>query len=444
MNVLRRGDGRYEQARLDAVWNGRKPDRYPELIVLAQSDADVVAAVGLAREQGLQVGIRSGGHSWVGNGVRDGGLLIDLSCLREVEVDATARRAAIRPAVNGRELMPRLEQHGLWFPTGTCPTVGTGGYILGGGFHWAPRLIGPAAASLDAIDVVLANGELVHADDDSHPDIMWAARGAGPGFFGVVTRLYLRLHRLPKALFGSTYVFPVDAYEEFARWYTAAILDQPPALSLIATVAHSPEPASDTIVVAFVPIAFTDSPDESEALLARAADCPVLDRAFIREPGHPWTIEQGYRRLDSMYPKGLRYRADAMWVHPDADGFVEASNAVVTSLPTRHSHVLFAPMIPREAPNAAFSVQTPLSFHVYGICEDDADDAAMLDWVVTAMRSLEPFSNGGGKVNDADLEARPHAVLSTQNAARLEELRAIYDPDGLFNSYLGETRPSCD
>ena len=442
LETLRRADPGYEEARLAAVWNGRKPDQYPELIVYPMSDADVVSAVRLGKERGLKIGVRSGGHSWVGNGVRDGGLLIDLSRMRDIDVDAATMTAAVRPAVNGRELMPRLEQIGAWFPTGTCPTVGIGGYLLGGGFHWAPRLIGPAAASLVAIDVVLADGELIHADDDSHPEIMWAARGAGPGLFGVVTRFHLRLHPLPKALLSSIYVFPSNAYEAFAVWYFEAIASLPPEVSAVATVAHSQVPGDDSTVIAFVPIAFTDSPVESAALLAPLAESPVAELAIVREGPHPWTMEQGYQLLDQMYPKGLRYRSDAIWINPDADGFLLASKEIAESLPTRHSHLLFAPMLPKEQPNAAFSVQTLLSVHAYGICESPDDDDAMLEWVGSSMRDLEPFSNGGGKVNDADLEARPQAVLSTRNAARLEELRAAYDPEGLFDSYLGETLPN--
>ena len=207
-------------------------------------------------------------------------------------------------------------------------------------------------------------------------------------------------------------------------------------------MARSQVPGDGSTVIAFVPIAFTDSPDESAALLAPLAESPVAGLAIVREGPHPWTMEQGYQLLDQMYPKGLRYRADAIWIHPESDGFLLASKKIAESLPTRHSHLLFAPMLPEEQPNAAFSVQTLLSFHAYGICDSPDDDDVMLRWVGSSMRSLEPFSNGGGKVNDADLEARPQAVLSTENAARLEELRAVYDPGGLFDSYLGETRPN--
>src|ERR1700689_3570321 len=118
----RQGDPGYEAARLDAVWNERKPDRHPAAILLAKSDEDVAAGVALARRGGLSGSIRSGGHSWVGNGVRDGVLLIDLSQLLGIEVDAQARTAAVRPATRGPALLEALAEHELFFPTGHAST----------------------------------------------------------------------------------------------------------------------------------------------------------------------------------------------------------------------------------------------------------------------------------------------------------------------------------
>ncbi len=146
-HVLRRGEDGYEQARLDAVWNARKPDRYRDLIVIAEHENDVVKAVGLAKAEGLRISVRSGGHSWVGNGVRDGGLLIDLSKLQAIDVDVENRVAAVQPAAKGPAINTMLLEHGLFFPTGHAPTVGIGGFILGGGYGWNSRFWGPACLS---------------------------------------------------------------------------------------------------------------------------------------------------------------------------------------------------------------------------------------------------------------------------------------------------------
>jgi len=162
--VLWRGDDGYEAARRAAVWNGRKPNRFPEVIVRPRTDDEVIAAVRLARTRGLKIGVRSGGHSWAASFLRDGGMLIDLSRMTAFSVDAAARTAAIQPGLKGTDLNRALRKHGLFFPSGHCTSVGLGGFLLQGGFGWNSRQWGPACVSVRAIDVVTADGERVHAD----------------------------------------------------------------------------------------------------------------------------------------------------------------------------------------------------------------------------------------------------------------------------------------
>jgi FAD/FMN-containing dehydrogenase len=132
-SVFQRGQPGYEEARCAAVWNARKPEREPELIVVAQSTADVVSAVRFARAQGLKLAVRSGGHSWFGASIRDSGLLLDLSQLDAIEIDADARSAAVQPAARSRQLATALAPHRLAFPVGHCASVALGGYLLAGG-----------------------------------------------------------------------------------------------------------------------------------------------------------------------------------------------------------------------------------------------------------------------------------------------------------------------
>ena len=143
-NLLARDDDGYEIARRDAVWNGLLPERYPAAIALAQSEADVVAAVRHARAHGLKVKARSGGHSWTASSVRDGALLVDLSRMDEVTFDAETGIASVQPGARGRDLNRMLAEHDLFFPSGHCPTVGLGGFLLQGGWGWLGRVIGPA------------------------------------------------------------------------------------------------------------------------------------------------------------------------------------------------------------------------------------------------------------------------------------------------------------
>jgi FAD/FMN-containing dehydrogenase len=195
-SCYRRGAAGYENARKACMWNARMPDRFPDLIVQASDAPDVVAAVRQARAEGLRIGVRSGGHSWAGNHVRDGGMLLDVSRLNQVTIDRAAGTATVGPGRKGHELAGLLARRGLFFPSGHCRGVAVGGYLLQGGFGWHGRTLGPACASVRAIDVVTAEGELVHASEHENADLYWAARGAGPGFFGVVTRFRSGAYRV--------------------------------------------------------------------------------------------------------------------------------------------------------------------------------------------------------------------------------------------------------
>jgi hypothetical protein len=216
--TFRRGEPGYEAARAEALWNQRLPDRYPDLIVQANDVYDVVAAVRMAKSQGLRVGVKSGGHSWAGNHIRDGGLLLDVSRLDDVQIDKSRMRATAGPGRAGHELGALLARERLFFPAGHCRGVAIGGYLLQGGYGWHSRVLGPACMSVLGLDVVTAAGDLVHASPKENPDLYWAARGAGPGFFGVVTRFHLQLYERPRVIGFAAQTFSVDHLEEVVRW----------------------------------------------------------------------------------------------------------------------------------------------------------------------------------------------------------------------------------
>ena len=190
-------------------------------------------------------------------------------------------------------------------------------------------------------------------------------------------------------------------------------------------------------MIVHFPIVTASSADEAVRLLEPFERSPVLEHVIVHEPPHPWSFFDGYALLDQLYVTGNRYRADALWMRTDSHGLKDAVKEVVRALPNRWSHVLWSPWVPRAHPNAAFSLHTELSVHPYGVCQDPADDEAMMDYVGSAMRRLMPHSIGGGKVNDCDLEAFPKGILSKESAARIEQLRQQYDPHRCFHSVLG-------
>jgi FAD/FMN-containing dehydrogenase len=435
--ILSRGDVGYEEARLDAIWNGRKPNRVPEAIAPAQHVDDVVDAVRLAGWRGWQVGIRSGGHSWSGNAIRDGGLLLDVSRLADFVIDVENQTVSVGPGTRAADLQQALNARGFYFPTGTCRSVALAGYTLGGGASFTGKKDGPAAHALRAIDVVTADGEVLHADDRSHPDLIWAARGGGPNFFAAVTRLHLDIRPLPGAMYSALYIYPVEVIDEFIAWSVELLHSTPPEVADMWMAIASWLPHYDGTILAQFPIVFASDTEEALRLLAPFERCALLKHAVAHEPPHPWTFPEGYALLDQLYVTGNRYRSDALWMKSRSEGFQDAVKDVVLSLPNRWSHVLWAPASPAAHPNAAYSMHSEISVHPYGVCQDPADDASVLTYVDQSMQRLMPCSIGGGKVNDCDLTAFTKDILSKENVARLEKVRQTYDPGCRFHPALG-------
>ena len=419
----------------DAVWNSFKPRRRPAVAVVAGSVGDVPRAIELARSEGLSIGVRAGGHSWSGNAVRDGGLLLDLSRLTAIELDLDANVAIVEAGVRGNALTAALAAHGRYFPSGHCPTVGLCGFTLGGGFGFNSRVIGPAAFSLRAIDVVLADGSIVHATDEEHSEILWAARGSGPGFFAAVTRMHLDIRPLPGVVAASVQIYPLEVYDDLLPWYAQAVATISPKVNPVMIAAHIPAPDPEETRLMVASYAFADDMGEATGLLDPLATAPCIDRAVVNAPPHPSSIDAQYALLDQLYPAGHRYLTDNLWVQPLADRLWHDAKPIFETLPSQRSHVVLAPWVPQQRANAAFGLQTAMSFHVYAVYDEPADDDAMLRWHADALARIEPHSVRGGKVNDSNLFVRPMAVMRSDAAVRLEDLRRRYDPDGRFDSY---------
>jgi FAD/FMN-containing dehydrogenase len=436
--VLWRDDPGYEEARRQAAWNARKPDRFPDVIVQARSDADVAAAVQLAAERGLKVKARAGGHSWTGSGVRTG-MLIDLSQLTEVSFEPRTATATVQPGVTGRDLNGMLAPHERFFPSGHCPTVGLGGFLLQGGWGWNSRAIGPACMSIRAVDVVTADGELIHADEEQNSDYLWAARGAGAGFFGVVTRFELDCHPRPTAIYTRTDVYSLDDIDEVLSWalefeptlapeFEFAILGTTPTLPGGRTV-HD----GTALMIMCMVLMYDD--DEARAALGRLDECPVLDRALHREEATPTSFTGLYDGPDSIEPEGVRWSADGMWTNADAATLLPQARELFLDVPTAESHVFWYPWRPQPLRDAAISVQGQLYLAAFAGWHDPAEDERYMAWPTDHMRRMEAISEGI-QLADENLIGRPARYLSPENEQRLEALRHRYDPAGRFHSYL--------
>ena len=435
--IFRRGEGGYEQARQAAVWNGRKPDRYPDIIVRPRDDDEVINAVRLARQRDLKIGIRSGGHSWAASFLRDGGMLIDLSQMNAFAVDASTRTAVIQPGLKGTDLNRALRKDGLFFPSGHCTSVGLGGFLLQGGFGWNSRRWGPACLCVRAIDVVTADGELVHADETRNADLFWAARGAGPGFFGVVTRFHLDLYPRPRVMMKSDYVYPVEALDDVLSWTRAVQPSYARSMELMAFLRRDilGHPGPGILVTGPV---LADSREEALEALALLETCPVLDKAVLRAVNVETELDDLLRGGDELfYPQDARYAADNMWTDAPAEALLPGMREIAETLPPAPSHMMWMHWGPvQQLPDMAFSMQDDLYIALYAVWNDAAADARHQAWVTDHMRSLEPLASGI-QLADENLGARPFRFLGAENLRRLDALRAKYDPDGLFHAYMG-------
>lgn len=434
--VVTEVDGTYDAARGALIWNGRKPDAGPRAIVRAAGTDDVQATVRFAARAGLTVSPRGSGHNFSGIALQEG-IVLDLSALNDVRVDADAAVAEVGPAVRNGDLAARLAAQGLAFPYGHCSSVSLSGYLLGGGFGWNTGEWGPACHSVESAEVVLADGRLVTASATENPDLYWAVRGAGPAFFGVVVRYRLRLQRLRKGMTSAIRVYPLDRIDEVSRWMVGA--DAPRNVEFSAIMHSAPPPLAGQVakVVTAVATVFAETDAEAHA---------TLDGLGLRAPAAPseaiGPIPTGYDALyavsDQPNPVGARYLTEAVWSDDPRRAFRSMANSIAAA-PSPLSYAIAA-MMPagsfatRPLPQAAFSMAAPAFGALYGIWTDPAEDPAQATWLRQAADALAPVSRGY-YVGEADL-ARPErlaACYAPDAWERLKLLRSQYDPQGVFD-----------
>jgi FAD/FMN-containing dehydrogenase len=436
LSPFERGGVGFEEARVDRIFNRRLTDRQPAAVVRPTTEAEVVTAVLLARERGWQVAVRSGGHSWAQWSVRTDALVIDLGDLREMSYDAETGIATVSPAVQGgAELSPYLESHGRFFPGGHCPTVGIGGFLLQGGQGWNARGLGWAAEYVEAVDVVTADGQLVRASADENADLYWAARGAGPGFFGVVTRFHLRTLPLPTYLAQTVHAYALDDFDEVMTWLQethTAVADTVEIVALTKTdAAVAPGP-----VLLVTGLAMVSSAAEADAALAPFRSSPVLLRALFVLDAVPTTIDEQRKRQLHDNPEGHRWAVDNAWLSGSAAELVPAMRRAYTTLPNDKSFTIWFSMAPlRALPDMAFSLQSEVYLASYVAWESPDDDSRCIAWLSEVMADLEPVTVGQ-YLGDSDLSRRQVKFMSDESFQRVQEIRAVRDPDGLFVSYL--------
>lgn len=410
------------------VWNRRKPARRARVIVRAASAGDVAEAVRFAAANSLSVSPRGGGHQFTGIATQ-ADLVIDLGALDGLKLDAEARTARVEPAVTNARMAAALERHGLAFPLGHCGSVPMSGYLLGGGVGWNSAEWGFACFSVTAVEVVLADGRMVRASAEENADVFWAARGAGPGFFGVVTAYHLRLHAAATATSTTIRLYPAGMVAAVADWAETVMATAPSSVEFTTKVTPTPEGP----VLAAMATVFAKTDAEACAIHAGLAEgAPEALRVI---GPMPTPIGALYEATEPSMPAGRRYAVDTVWSEARygevlarmVDGIAQAPSEASMALVVLRSNASETPA------DAAFSCHGRIFGALYAIWEDEDRDTAGIGWLRATIDRVAPLCTGA-YVGEADLDRpdRPLPTLSAPAQARLDDLRATYDPGGIF------------
>ncbi|MGW6129103.1 FAD-binding oxidoreductase [Cellulomonas sp. NPDC055163] len=418
-DVLVPGSPGYDAAR--TVWNGTV-DRRPAYVVRCAGNDDVRAAVRVARELGLPLGVRGGGHSAAGWAVPEGGLMIDLSRMDRAEVDPGARTAQVQGGALLGSLDTAAQAHGLATTAGIVSHTGIGGLALGGGVGWLARLVGLTCDNALGYEVVTAEGELVRATPDEHPDLFWALRGGG-GNFGVVTRFDLALHGTgTQALTAEVDLDAEGGLDALRTWLTRAH-EAPRRATLYAEVR-----AAGPLTLGLV---WVGAPDDAEPLVAELDDLGT-PRAR-RVAALPYLDLQ--RRYDVGAAHGFRRYARSHYVRELPDAALEAFLAHTEAGVGTASLVAYGGAIADVDPGATAFAHRDARFE-YGVgarWEDPADDERHSATCRRLAATIEPWSVGV-YVNALGAEgtAGVHRAYGEATWTRLARVKSAWDPENVF------------
>jgi hypothetical protein len=434
--IVEPGNLDYDQHR--RIWNG-SIDRCPAMIARCADADDVSRAIRFVRESGLDLTVRSGGHSFPGHSVHDDAVVVDLSLMKEIQVDPASRTARVQAGVRLGELDQATQASGLAVPAGIVTTTGLAGLTLGGGIGWLMRKYGLTIDQLLSVELVTANGERVRVSETENPDLFWAVRGAGANF-GVVTEFVYRLNPLGPEVFAGGTFWPMEESANVLRFYRDWITDVPDELTTI--VVHRKAPPLPELPaelhgrpVVTVLSCYAGPVEDGERVLAplRAYGSPLLD-IHARKP---FTTHQAM--FDPSFPNGWWYYFRSCEVDTLTDEVIDitAEHALrlrspLTAFPIFHMGGAVGRVGDDET---AFQGRT--AGHIFNInattsTQDGFDDER--DWSRTFWAALQPHHRGV-YVNFL-MDEGDQRVREAYGAAKYDRLRALkrqYDPDNVFH-----------
>ena len=432
--VVAPDDVDYEDAR--RVHNGMI-DRRPAVVVRVVNAGDVMATVSYAREGGLDLAIRGGGHSGPGFGTCDGGVVIDFSRMRGVRVDPTAQTARADGGATWGDFNAATHAFGLATTGGIISTTGIAGLTLGGGIGYLTRGYGLSLDNLVSADVVTADGQLLVASEDQNADLFWAIRGGG-GNFGVCTSFEYELHPVEDVYWGPMF-YEIAEAENVLRFYRDFIKNAPeemgafPAFQIAPPLPFIPEDRHGDIFVAIV-ACWSGPPEEGEKQFRPFHEVAEVKAELLGRVPYP-AINAAF---DGLFPKGIRQYWKGNFVKELSDGAIAAHVEHGPKAPTVSSTMHLYPIdgaCHRVAPDATAFGHRDANFAmvVVSAWENPSDDDANIDWVRDYSAAMAPYSEAGGYINfmDSDDTNRVQANYGG-NFARLVETKSKYDPGNLF------------
>jgi FAD/FMN-containing dehydrogenase len=424
-------DPGYDEARM--IFYGGF-DRRPQVIVQAVDATDVARVVALARDDGVELAVRSGGHSPAGHSVIDGGIVLDLSAMRALDLDTEARTAWAETGLTAGEYTTAAAAHGLATGFGDTGSVGIGGITLAGGVGYLIRKHGLTIDDLLAAEVVTADGQLVRADAEEHPDLFWALRGGG-GNFGVATRFQFRLHPLAQAV-GGMLLLPASA--EAVAGFIALAEAAPEALSTIASVMPAPplpfvpaEHHGQLVILAMMVYAGEVEAGERAVAPFRALATPLVD--MVKPMAYPEIYPP---EVPDFHPAAVAHTLFLDQVdHNVAETIVGHLQASDASMRVAQLRVLGGAMARVPAEETAFAHRrSAIMANVASFYDGPADKPVRQAWVDEFASALHQSDDGAyvGFLTDEN-PARIHDAYPRSTWDRLVEVKARYDPSNLFH-----------
>ena len=435
--LLRAGDDGWGEA--VQIWNGMVAKR-PALVAQPSSAQQVAAAVGFARDHGLLLSIKAGGHNIAGTSIAEAGLTLDLALLREITVDPDARLAHVGSGCQLKDVDRATQEHGLATVLGFISEVGVAGLTLGGGLGYLTRRFGWTVDNLEEVEIVTADGRIRRASGDENSDLFWALRGGG-GNFGVVTRFTFRLHEVGPTVYGGIVAWPFQRADEILAAYRTLTTDAPRELTVWLLLINAPpapfmpERWHGKRICAMAVCYSGDLANTDEALAAiRAIGDPIVD--LLGE--QPYTQLQSY--LDDTEPKGAHYYWRTDFAAELSDEVLHLSRDLFAECPIPGAELGFLHLggaLNERAPDDGAIGNRDARYMIGANAMWEPDEPAAESfkaWVRDAGRRLHPFSTGATYVNfqTADEDASRIRATYGGNFERLVKIKQEYDPDNLF------------